>query len=509
LATGGPDGAEAVVRLLLATGDNDVLGAARLRLALSSIQMMRRRLVDALQAAEAVAAAPGLPDELYNAADVDRLLALVDLRDLGGARELAEAILSGGRGHDEHEALAGALTVSGLLAWHDGRLSDALSLLRAATRRADLGRDRPRQLFPALSAAPVLIATGQLTVAEAVVDRARRQVSRLGDRLWAAGPATMVAFLRLAKGRLRGASAAASTGLALSERRGTRLHVPAARSVLTTVSLLRGRLDEAAEHLDGWRQEPPSESVGVSHGARLWAEARLADARGDQPRAAELVGTLCDDPDIHRRLLVDQPGAAAWLVRASLTGGDPGQAAGVVATAAQLASLNAEHAGPAASARHARGLAEADVAALTGAAAAYREPWAKASAFEDAGVVHVATGNRCAGVPLLYEAHAIYYATGADGEAARTMRRIKEAERPPRRVGRHGPRFGWASLTETEDRVARAVAAGRTNAEVAQLLYMSRHTVDAHLRKIFQKLAIRSRVMLARIVVEQGDLPLP
>lgn len=509
LATGGPARAEAVVRLLLSTPNDDVQGVARLRLTLSSIQIMRRRLTDALQQAEAVVSEPGLPDELYAAADVDRLHTLVDLRDHRSARELAETILSGHRGRDGHEALAGALTVSGLLAWHDGRLSDALSLLRAATRRADLGNDGPRQLFPRLSAAPVLIAAGQLDIAQTVVDRARRDVARLGDRLWAAGPPTMAALLRLAKGRVRGASAAASAGLALSERMGTRLHVPAARSVLMAVALLRGRLDEAAEHLEAWRREPPSDSVGVSTGARLWAEARLADARDDDATAFGLVRTLGRDQGAQRRLFVERPAAAAWLVRASVAGGDRSLAEAFVRTAEQLASINADYAGPAAAARHARGVLEDDAGVLTLAAESHRQPWARASACEDAGAAHVGAGNRCVGVPLLVEAQAIYHATGAELDAARVMRRLEEADRRPRRASRHAPRFGWASLTETEVRVARAVGAGRTNAEVARLLYMSRHTVDAHLRKIFQKLAIRSRVMLARIVVEQESGPLP
>jgi DNA-binding CsgD family transcriptional regulator len=34
-------------------------------------------------------------------------------------------------------------------------------------------------------------------------------------------------------------------------------------------------------------------------------------------------------------------------------------------------------------------------------------------------------------------------------------------------------------------------------------LYLSRHTIDFHLRQIFNKLGIRSRVELARIVAEQ------
>ncbi|HUB69598.1 MAG TPA: helix-turn-helix transcriptional regulator [Acidimicrobiales bacterium] len=64
--------------------------------------------------------------------------------------------------------------------------------------------------------------------------------------------------------------------------------------------------------------------------------------------------------------------------------------------------------------------------------------------------------------------------------------------------------FGWDSLTGTEYRVAALVALGLTNRQVAREAFMSRHTVDSHLRHIFRKLGIGSRVQLARLVVERG-----
>jgi DNA-binding CsgD family transcriptional regulator len=65
------------------------------------------------------------------------------------------------------------------------------------------------------------------------------------------------------------------------------------------------------------------------------------------------------------------------------------------------------------------------------------------------------------------------------------------------------PTFGWASLTETDRRIADLVAEGLTNRQVAEAIFVSRHTVDTHLRHIFQKLNIGSRVHLARLVVER------
>jgi DNA-binding CsgD family transcriptional regulator len=62
--------------------------------------------------------------------------------------------------------------------------------------------------------------------------------------------------------------------------------------------------------------------------------------------------------------------------------------------------------------------------------------------------------------------------------------------------------YGWESLTETEASVTELVAQGLTNKEVAARLFMSRHTVDFHMRSIFRKLDVNSRVDVARIALE-------
>src|SRR5207244_13552182 len=66
------------------------------------------------------------------------------------------------------------------------------------------------------------------------------------------------------------------------------------------------------------------------------------------------------------------------------------------------------------------------------------------------------------------------------------------------------PTFGWSSLTESERSVADLVADGLTNREAGTRLFLSHHTVDAHLRHIYRKLGIRSRVELTRVVAEEG-----
>ena len=68
---------------------------------------------------------------------------------------------------------------------------------------------------------------------------------------------------------------------------------------------------------------------------------------------------------------------------------------------------------------------------------------------------------------------------------------------------RRRPAFGWQSLTDGERGVAHLVAQGLTNRDVASRLYVSPHTIDFHLRQIYRKLDIASRVDLTRIVTER------
>jgi DNA-binding CsgD family transcriptional regulator len=64
--------------------------------------------------------------------------------------------------------------------------------------------------------------------------------------------------------------------------------------------------------------------------------------------------------------------------------------------------------------------------------------------------------------------------------------------------GRIGGRTREQGLTFAERRVAVLVAEGRTNREVAAILFLGERTVETHLSHVYAKLGVRSRAELAR-----------
>ncbi|GLY98522.1 hypothetical protein Acsp02_57760 [Actinoplanes sp. NBRC 103695] len=79
----------------------------------------------------------------------------------------------------------------------------------------------------------------------------------------------------------------------------------------------------------------------------------------------------------------------------------------------------------------------------------------------------------------------------------------EQADGELRAAGEHVDRTGTAGLplTAQQERIARLVADGATNREVAARMYLSPRTVDHHLRNVFIRLGVRSRTELARLMV--------
>ena len=102
-----------------------------------------------------------------------------------------------------------------------------------------------------------------------------------------------------------------------------------------------------------------------------------------------------------------------------------------------------------------------------------------------------ATFDRCGAIPRRDAAEQELRRLGHKGVHRHTRARRVDAA-------------GIGSLTERELQVARLVVDRRTNAEIAGELFLSKKTVESHLRNLFHKLSVSSRVEVAR-AVERAD----
>jgi DNA-binding CsgD family transcriptional regulator/tetratricopeptide (TPR) repeat protein len=306
--------------------------------------------------------------------------------------------------------------------------------------------------------------------------------------------------------------------------------------------LLRtGRLSEALAVLEGrFALEDGTHAVAVLDAAGIVALGRLAIHTGDTRQARRLGGIAQvmlaqGTPAVRRHagwLLAlfamaegDAEAAREWLraptepggrsirprfpldiadevmvARIALATHDGELAQLALSTSRRRAELNPGIHSIAATVAHVRGLLEQNQADLREAVDLFRRAPRRlemATALEDLGAELTATDRESA-VDVLGRTLALWTELGATWDARRVRGRLRELGVRRRLVAAEPVTNGWAAMTTAELAVARLVAEGLTNREVAERLFVSPHTVNSHLRHVFSKLGINSRVELAR-----------
>ena len=474
----------------------------RLRCVLSSVLCARGQAADAAGQAQLVLARPQLPSDLRDQALTVHLQALAGLRDeLAGS--VADPVLADPAQNDGHAAAAARLTRA-VISWDSGQVRDALKQLRDAARHGTGISADARHVQPLLALAAALVDLRQLGEAEDILRSADHPA--LQNIPAQAALSLLRARIHLAAGRLADAAADAQAALDLARDLGAHGYTATAHCVLSVIELRRGDLAAAARHLACRPAPGPQFADLYARPETTMAEAQVTEARDGPAAALGHLRRLRAELEARPRLLPGDPTLAAWLVRTALAAGDGELAARAARTAQSLADAYPEFAALAAAAAHSRGLARRDPACLAEAAAQHPDPWARASAAEDLGVLHVRHGDRDQAIHHLKEALGGYRQVGAERDQARIRRRLRKLgirrrhwATPPAR-----PVAGWASLTGTEQAVAGLVAQGLNNNQVAARMYISTHTVAHHLRQAFRKLSITSRYELTRIVIDQA-----
>jgi DNA-binding CsgD family transcriptional regulator len=345
------------------------------------------------------------------------------------------------------------------------------------------------------------------------------------------------------------ARAAADTGVASAseDRQNWALHI--FETLRGLLELQAGRLPEAAAALEGRFSVAEAHRVlGIIDAANVAALGRIRIHTGDQ-RAANEVAGICEvmleasapwtrrhaawflarhamafgtPADAHRRLRAlgdderlslfrlfpHDPADDPELVRIALANGDDELAASVVDVTERCRQLNPSVPSLQAAAAHVRGLAAHETDKLETAAAVYRTTSRRiafASALEDLGCARVDDGATKDAIAAFDEALAANVEVGAAWDAARVRLRLRRLGVRRRVQPPQAPTTGWAALTRAELEVSRLVTQGKTNREIADHLFVSPHTVDSHLRNIFAKVGVKSRVQLAGATSEAPE----
>ncbi|ABS04900.1 regulatory protein LuxR [Kineococcus radiotolerans SRS30216 = ATCC BAA-149] len=239
-------------------------------------------------------------------------------------------------------------------------------------------------------------------------------------------------------------------------------------------------------------------------------DGRLAEGAGDD-RAAVAAFSRALDLRREHALLGAGPDydSAPQIVRVALRAGAPALAEDSAANAAGYAERNPGVPGIQGIALHARALVDGDVDRLGEAvrvlATGPRVPVHSVAAGDLAALLAVAR-RRAEAVEAWRRASDALAAWGAstvivDPRALALRSRGGRAEP----AGGTRPVSGWEALTGAERRVAERAGRGGTNRSIAEELGVSPHTVSTHLRAVFGKLGINSRVQLAHVVATRPD----
>lgn len=336
--------------------------------------------------------------------------------------------------------------------------------------------------------------------AQALLNR----IAEIGDRNYVHLPSILYAQMWQDHdlGRLDAAETGAGKLLQLADETGNSGFWLNATMVLSAVAACRGDVARAAEVLAPARERARTDAeslrMKVMHGM-------FTAATGDIEEGLSILRPLINDSGDTRD---PWQWSAPWmrvLARLGLVAGDAqfaGRAARVADLAAQRNPGIATFAG---TAQQIHGLLDDDVALLGGAVTTLRRsprPLLLADALTDFGAALLTRDRPEDGVAVLVEARDIYDRVGAVG-GSHSIARLLPRPHTGRSV-QPRPQSGWSALTPTELRVVDLIVRGHTNRSAAQDLGVSAHTVNTHLRAVFRKLQVRSRVQLTIAARERG-----
>ena len=430
------------------------------------------------------------------------------LGDLEGATRAAGDAREAAAGSDDELTSSIAASIDSMVTLGAGRVEDALLQIESAIARAGAGVDRGGMDYPLHAPkAFVLMELDRFDEARFELDTGARLSDQLGTHWHQASYLMAHAVQRYLSGEWDDAGDDADTSDELADMTGEGYHLIITRGIQALMQLHRNDVQAAADTAERAMAQLASTGARYHQQWAMLASGLVREARGDLAGALDVLAEAWEQC-VQMGLVVDYRVIGPELVRVALLCGDRELARRAVAGLTSFAAANGVGSLDGVVLR-CRGLLEGDTALLDAAVDAYAgspRVVERAAAQEDAGAARLRRGELDRGRALVEQALEVYETRSMHRDVARAEAVLRSAGiRRGRRVARGRPAFGWASLTPTEETVARLVAEGLSNPQIGDRLYVSRRTVQTHVAHVFGKLGVTSRSQLAAEVTRQGS----
>ncbi len=426
--------------------------------------------------------------------------ALAGTRTLDGdvAARDATVALECARAADDREALALALRASGEAAKNVARHQSALAYfreLRSVTGNPWLAEEITQ-----------LQLLDRYDHAQALLDQARAD-SRSASEAMLPALSYAQAWQDFTLGRLADADAGARALVEIGQQLGNGTYALDAFIIRVAVSLLRGDLGVAAAQLR--RAADLGTDASVYGPGLAVATGWVAAAHGGLEQALNALRPVVEGASQSRSYWPLWPCWNGLFFEFASLGGDQEFARACIGIAETTAASNAGVASFEGVALNLRGRSRRDLDMIAQSAeilARSPRPVLRGLGADTYGRALLAAGQRPAGLAQLDRAWDEYHQMGAWAARADVQRAMYQAGiRRADWAVTEKPADGWPSLTEAERRVAELIGSGHTNKSAAAELGVSVNTIGTHLRAVFAKLGIQSRVQLANQLHRQKE----
>ncbi len=423
------------------------------------------------------------------------------------AVEHYQAALGIWRALDDRRGIAQLLANLGMVAHYAGDYQQAARYLEEALPLIRETGDRANLAATLNELATLRKDSGDHTQAVPLYEESLALFRAEGNRLYVAGLQENLADVACLRGRYADAARAATESLLTFRELGDKTHVIECLELLARIARCQGELGRAAALLDEALRLSREVEDPWSNASVMGALGRVALERGD---VQEAVSLCAQSLAMHRELDHRQAVAAVLATLAEAAQHqqdwqragqhcaeslaiyrDMGSKVGIIESLEGIAGL---------AVRHGRG---ADAAALLCAAATSREaieaPLPPADAPAVNGALDAARARLTASA--FSEAWAEGQSLDLDQAAARALDVLATlaSSGPPAAEPVFSARVEppQKALTERELAIARSIASGSTNRQIAAELHLSPRTVDTHVSRILAKLGCESRAQVA------------